>query len=110
MQRRVLLRPRSLRVEFGPARAAVEAMAAADGCTGEPRSSTDPSNPDLAVATWSGCGSGAEVRYVVVDGATHAWTGHSASLAAAAGLVGEPYSGLDASRAIWSFLAAHPRA
>ena len=96
-------------VEFRPARAAVETLAAADGCTGEPQSSTDPSNPDLTVTTWSGCGSGAEVRYVVVDGATHAWMGHPASSAAAAAYVGEPYSGLDASRAIWSFLATHPR-
>jgi polyhydroxybutyrate depolymerase len=96
-------------VEFRPARAAVEAMAAADGCTGEPRSSTDPANPDLTVTTWSGCGSGAEVRYVAVDGATHAWMGHPAASAAAAAYVGEPYANLDASRAIWSFLAAHPR-
>jgi polyhydroxybutyrate depolymerase len=96
-------------VEFRPARAAVEALAAADGCTGEPRLATDPSNPDLMVATWSGCGSGAEVCYVVVDGATHAWMGHPAASAAAAAYVGEPYANLDASRAIWSFLAAHPR-
>jgi polyhydroxybutyrate depolymerase len=97
-------------VEFRPARAAVEALAAADGCADEPRSSTDPANPDLAVATWSGCGSGAEVRYVEVDGATHAWMGHPPASAAAAAYVGEPYPNLDASRAIWSFLAAHPRA
>lgn len=96
-------------VEFRSARAAVEALAAADGCADEPRSSTDPSNPDLAVATWSGCGSGVEVRYVVVDGATHAWMGHPAASAAAAAYVGEPYADLDASRAIWSFLATHPR-
>ena len=97
-------------VEFRPARAAVEALAAADGCTSEPRSSTDPANPDLTVTTWSGCGSGTEVRYVVVDGATHAWMGHPPASAAAAAYVGEPYPNLDASRAIWSFLAAHPRA
>ncbi len=94
-------------VEFRPARAAVEAMVAAAGCAGEPRPSTDPANPDLTVATWSGCGGGAEVRYVVVAGATHAWMGRPAASAAA--YVGEPYAGLDASRAIWSFLAAHPR-
>jgi poly(3-hydroxybutyrate) depolymerase len=35
--------------------------------------------------------------------------GHPAASAAAANLVGEPYANLDASRAIWSFLAAHPR-
>jgi polyhydroxybutyrate depolymerase len=97
-------------VEFRPARAAVEAMAAVDGCNGEPGSSTDPSNPDLTVTTWSGCGGGAEVRYVVVDGATHAWMGRPAASAAATSLAGEPYSNLDASRATWSFLAAHPRA
>jgi polyhydroxybutyrate depolymerase len=96
-------------VEFRPARAAVEALAAADGCNGEPRSSTDPANLDLAVTTWSGCGDGAVVRYVVVDGATHAWMGHPASSAQGTSLVGEPYPNLDASRAIWSFLAAHPR-
>ncbi|MEI6402501.1 MAG: PHB depolymerase family esterase [Actinomycetota bacterium] len=96
-------------VEFRPARAAVEALAAADGCTSESRSATHPSNPDLTVATWSGCGSGAEVRYVVVAGATHAWMGRPAASAAAAAYVGEPYANLDASRAIWSFLAAHPR-
>ncbi len=96
-------------VEFRPARAAVETLAAADGCTGEPRSSTDPANPDLAVTTWSGCGGGAAVRFVVVDGATHAWMGHPAASAAAAAYVGEPYANLDASRAIWSLLAAHPR-
>jgi poly(3-hydroxybutyrate) depolymerase len=49
------------------------------------------------------------VRYVVVDGATHAWMGHPPASAAAAAYVGEPYPNLDASRAIWSFLAAHPR-
>jgi polyhydroxybutyrate depolymerase len=97
-------------VEFRPARAAVEALAAADGCAGESRPSTDPSNPDLAITTWSGCGGGAELRFVAVDGATHAWMGRPAASAAAEAYVGEPYPDLDASRAIWSFLAAHPRA
>ena len=96
-------------VVFRPARSAVEAMAAADGCDSAPLMGTDPSNADLAVTTWSGCRSDASVRFVVVDGATHAWMGHRAASAAAASLVGEPYAKLDASRAIWSFLAAHPR-
>jgi polyhydroxybutyrate depolymerase len=96
-------------VVFRSARSAVEAMAAADGCAGIPTPATDPSNPDLAVATWSGCERGTAVRLVVVDGATHAWMGHPSASAVAAAYVGEPYPDLDASRAIWSFLAAHPR-
>jgi hypothetical protein len=35
--------------------------------------------------------------------------GRPPASAAATSLVGDPYPRLDASRAIWSFLAAHPR-
>jgi len=96
-------------VAFRPARTAVEALAAADGCTPTPVPGTDPANPDLAVETWSGCRAGTQVRLVAVTGASHAWMGRAAASPGAAALVGEPYPGLDASRAIWSFLAAHPR-
>ncbi|CAB4760114.1 unannotated protein [freshwater metagenome] len=96
-------------VAFRPARAAVEALAAADGCAAIPVAATVPSNRDLAVTTWTACRSGTEVRYVIVEGATHAWMGHPAASAAGEAFVGEPYRGFDASRAIWSFLAAHPR-
>lgn len=96
-------------VEFRSAHSAVEAMAAADGCGSVPTPATDPSNPDLAVTTWSGCRDRTAVRLVVVDGATHAWMGHPSVSALAAAYVGEPYPHLDASRAIWSFLVAHPR-
>jgi polyhydroxybutyrate depolymerase len=96
-------------VAFRPARAAVETMADVDGCGATPTQGTDPSNPDLTVTTWSGCRAGTEVRYAVVDGATHAWMGHPAVSAAADAYVGEPYPALDASRAIWAFLASHPR-
>lgn len=96
-------------VAFRPARDAIDTFVAADGCAPTPTPGTDPTNPDLAVTTWSPCRAGTAVRYVVVTGATHAWMGHPAASAAAAGLVGDPYPNLDASRAIWSFLAAHPR-
>ena len=39
-------------------------------------------------------------------GATHSWMGHANSNA---GLVGEPYFGLDASVVILEFLVHHPR-
>ncbi|MFM8304815.1 MAG: alpha/beta hydrolase family esterase [Actinomycetota bacterium] len=96
-------------VTFRPARAAVEAFVTADGCAPAPIPGTDPYNPDLTVSTWSPCRTDTAVRYVIVAGATHAWMGHPAASAAAAGLVGEPYPDLDASRAIWSFLSEHPR-
>jgi len=96
-------------VAFRPARSAVEVFAAAGGCGAAPAASTDPSNPDLTVTTWTGCSAGVAVRFVVVEGAGHAWMGHPATWAAAEARVGEPYPDLDASRAIWSFLAAHPR-
>lgn len=96
-------------VVFRPARAAVDAMAAANQCTGAPATSVDPSNADVTATTWSTCRGGAQIRYVIVKGATHAWMGHPAASALAASYVGEPYAKLDASRAIWSFLAAHPR-
>ena len=97
-------------VVFRPARSAVDALAAANGCSGAPATQTDASNPDLTVSTWGPCGLGTEVRYVMVAGVTHAWMGHPGASRLASRYVGDPYPDLDASRAIWSFLAAHPRA
>lgn len=96
-------------VAFRPAREAVDALTGADGCAPVPVPGVDPTNPDVTVTTWTPCRSGTEVRFVVVAGATHAWMGHAGASPVAARLVGEPYPGLDASRAIWSVLAAHPR-
>jgi polyhydroxybutyrate depolymerase len=97
-------------VEFRSGREAVRILAASNGCGNEPLVEGVPSNPDIEVTTWSNCGSGATVRLMTVVGASHAWMGHPAASAAGAALVGEPYPGLDASRTMWSFLAAHPRA
>ncbi len=96
-------------VAFRPALDAVEALAATDGCGPAPIPGLDPANPDLTVATWAPCENDTAVRYVVVDGATHAWMGRPAQSEIASSFVGEPYPNLDASRAIWSFLATHPR-
>jgi len=94
---------------FRSARSAVDALAAANGCTLAPSVASDPSNADVSALTWSSCTSAVAVRYIVVNGATHAWMGHPAQSAGASTFVGDPYPHLDASRAIWSFLAAHPR-
>ena len=95
-------------VVFRPARDAVEALAAANACAPSPVAETDPTNPDLTVTTWALCNNSTTVRYVVVEGATHAWMGHPAYSELASFYLGEPYPNLDASRAIWSFLASHP--
>lgn len=96
-------------VAFRAASAAVEAMAVANGCPAPPVTTTGDANPDLTATTWSDCGAGTVVRFLVVEGASHAWMGHAPASDAAAGLVGEPYPDLDASWTVWTFLAAHPR-
>lgn len=96
-------------VSFPPPEQAATTLAAADSCGTDPVTTTDTINPDLQLATWSGCASSTAVEFLTVVGATHGWMGHPASSAAAERLAGTPYQKLDSSRAIWSFLAAHPR-
>lgn len=98
------------RVRFAPPRTAAAAIAGADGCSERVTTATDPVNPDLVLERWSGCPDGVEVQFLAVTGAGHAWMGHPPASAAGRLLVGEPYPDLDASRTIWAFLAAHPRA
>ncbi len=98
-------------VNFRSAISSVTALAEANRCIMRPQTTAvvTPSNPDLTVTTWSRCLGNAEVRFVAVAGASHAWMGHPATSPDAERLVGRPYPDLDASRAIWSFLASHPR-
>ena len=96
-------------VEFRSGREAVRTLAELNRCDVEPNVVKVPPNPDLEVSTWSDCAGGADVRLITVDGASHAWMGHAGASSASVGLVGEPYPDFDSSRAIWSFLAGHPR-
>jgi polyhydroxybutyrate depolymerase len=96
-------------VDFPPAQPSAGAVARADGCTDPPVTSVDGGNPDLTISTWTGCAAGTGVSFVAVAGASHAWMGHDRG-PLAEGLVGEPYPDLDASRALWAFVSAHPRA
>ncbi len=89
-------------VEFPSPRAAASDVAALDGCQAGPTEQSDASNADVLSQLWSQCTGGSIVRFVTVAGASHAWMGHPTS---AQNLVGSPYMELDASRAIWSFLA-----
>lgn len=89
-------------VEFPSPREAASGFAALDDCQSGPIEQSDASNADVLSRLWSQCAGGSEVRFVTVTGASHAWMGHPTS---AQNLVGPPYMALDASRAIWSFLA-----
>lgn len=93
-------------VSFRSARDSVQMLATANGCTVAPASTTDTPNPDLTTITWAGCEGGVEVVLATVDGASHAWMGHPSPRPRPGN---EPYPDLDASLAVWSFLAAHPR-
>jgi polyhydroxybutyrate depolymerase len=101
--------PRSVSgVDYRPASRSVAAVAGADGCTTTPSPVDDKGSSDLTFSMWAGCPPGVSVGLVTVDGASHAWMGHDRG-PVVEGLVGEPYAELDASRALWAFLAAHPR-
>jgi polyhydroxybutyrate depolymerase len=89
---------------FVSARSAVATMASADHCSVSTPVVLVTSNPDVTAQSWKPCRSRAEVRFITVKGATHAWMGHPAQSSGSAAYVGVPYSRLDASRALLSFL------
>lgn len=95
-------------IAFPSPRVAPPAFATFDRCSVGPTDAIDVANPDVTARTWSECAQDRTVRFVTVAGASHAWMGHAGTAAGATGLVGVPYEGFDASRAIWSFLAAQP--
>lgn len=76
-------------------------LAAAAGCEPEPERASPVGRADLAVTTWVACDGGAEVAFVAVDGASHAWMGSTI----AAGPGGEPFADLDTSLQLWNFLS-----
>ena len=96
-------------VEFRPPLDGVLTLALANRCAAISSNVVDTQNPDLSATTHRNCAGATEVRFVAVNGASHAWMGHDATSAAGASLSGAPYRNLDASRAIWAFLSTHPR-
>jgi polyhydroxybutyrate depolymerase len=91
---------------YPPAREASQTIASSDACAAVPSTVDDATNPGVAVTTWSGCTAATGVEFVAVADAAHPWM-HAAPESLPAGT---PYPGIDSSRAIWAFLAAHPRA
>jgi len=90
-------------VDFHPAVDGVRTLARADGCPATPRFDIDG---DLTVETFAPCDEGAEVRFVAIAGASHAWPGGQG---AAGRLTGPTYDAYDASGELWAFVSAHTR-
>jgi polyhydroxybutyrate depolymerase len=83
--------------------AAPEAMAAWAGHDGCSAAFTDTRlGSEVRRRTWSGCGSGSEVVFYIIDGGGHTWPG-SVSFAA----LGLTTQQIKASDVIWAFFQAH---
>jgi polyhydroxybutyrate depolymerase len=96
-------------VPFRSARFAVDTLATSNKCEASPETSKMKENSDLVIYSWKKCASPAGVRYLIVNGASHAWMGHPAQSNLANSYVGSPYEKLDSTRALLSFLLLHPR-
>jgi len=83
----------------------LQLLAVANGCSTNFSENKNFSNKDLTISTWPDCKNGVVVSAIKITGASHAWMGHPAQSADSIKLIGEPYMKLDASKAIWAFLA-----
>lgn len=90
-------------VDFHPAAEGVRTLAEADGCPPDPRVDVDG---DLTTQVFAPCDEGAEVRFVSIAGASHAWPGGRRG---AERLTGPTYDAYDASAELWAFVSGHAR-
>lgn len=91
-------------VPFRSARFAVDTLVGVNRCGKDPAVVRDDENSDITVYSWIECSNLVGIRYITVDGASHAWMGGAAQSSAAQSLVGTPYLKLDSTRALLSFL------
>lgn len=94
-------------VTFSKPRKAAETLARVDDCRARAQRIRDTANPDVLMSRWRSCSAGTGVEFLAVEGASHAWMGHPSQ--GGESYTGAPYMKLDSSRALWAFLAAHPR-
>lgn len=91
-------------VDYAPPIDGVRTVARLDGCQADPVVTKDADNPDVTVQRWEECDAGVEVVFMTVNGAPHAWMGHTPPRNGT-----RAYEKLDSSLTIWTFLAAHAR-
>ncbi len=98
-------------LRYEPATVHIAAIAAAQGCTGEPVDGVVDGAPAVSVRHWDGCGGGAgvDVGLVSVEGAAHPWMGAEGGRGLTGPFADDPYPDFDSSAAVWSFLAAQRR-
>jgi polyhydroxybutyrate depolymerase len=89
-------------VSFPPPVDGFATLAEADGC-GTPREITDGA---ITTARRAPCDGGAEMAFVTIEGASHAWPGGTPLARPASG---DGYADYDATAEIVGFLLAHPR-
>jgi polyhydroxybutyrate depolymerase len=94
-------------VAFPPPRVAAETFARLNTCPTPPITSTAPDNAEVTTTLWTSCAGGAEVQFITIDGAHHAWPGSAPKRLWSPG--GDPYENFDASAEVLTFLLAHPR-
>jgi polyhydroxybutyrate depolymerase len=73
-----------------------------DGCTGEPAQTY--AHGDATCQTYSQCAAGAEVTLCTIDGGGHTWPGGTPVPS-----LGVTSTDINATDAMWSFFAAHPK-
>jgi polyhydroxybutyrate depolymerase len=96
-------------VPFRSAKFAIDSLVVAEKCSNSPEIAPHKDNSDLLIYSWAKCANSAAIRFITVNGATHAWMGHPAQSSLADSYVGSPYQKLDSTRALLSFLLSHPR-
>ena len=96
-------------VPFRSARFALDVFASINKCNKTPEATRDIRNSEITIYEWNECSTNVGMRYITVEGASHAWMGRTAVSSSAQSLVGTPYSNLDSTRAILSFLLGTAR-
>lgn len=96
-------------VSFRSARFAVDTLVGVNRCSKDPDVVRDDGNLDITVYSWNKCSNSVGIRYITVDGASHAWMGGAAQSSSAQSLVGTPYLKLDSTRALLSFLLSESK-
>lgn len=94
---------------FRSARFAVDTLVGVNRCSKDPAVVRDDENSDITVYSWIECSNSVGIRYITVDGASHAWMGGAAQSSSAQSLVGTPYLKLDSTRALLSFLLSESK-
>jgi polyhydroxybutyrate depolymerase len=94
-------------IDYVSVPATIERWRQLNGCPGEPETTQE----GTVVRTAStGCAEGTSVVLYTVAGAGHAWPGGPPVTGSTRRVRDQPSDDLEASRVIWTFLDAHPRA